>query len=136
MLRNLALLTLLCCSVAACRGKKANEAEAQAAEGSEPAAAPAEARPAPLQPDVEHPPVEVVAEASGSGLAVPSQLDRSFQLRRPNLTIKPMVGAQSITHDLRARTNAAKIHNSGIRVLMPKAVGAQSPSATPAPLAH
>lgn len=135
MRRQLTLLLVFCVALIACRGKRASDAETRAAEAPEAPAQAVEERPAPLQADVSPPTETITAEGSGSGLAAPAALDRAFQLKRPSLSVKPMVGTQSITHDLRARTNAVKMHNAGIRVLMPKAVGA-GPSAKPAPLPH
>lgn len=124
MLRNLALVGLLLLCVAGCRGKRASADEQRAAEGSEQQAS-ERSRPAPLLPDVEHPPEPIADEGSGSGTAAiqPAELNRAFQLQRPSLQARPVIGTQSLNHDLRAKTAAARMHNSGIRPILPRALG-------------
>ena len=124
MLRNLAIVSLLMLCVAGCRGKRASADEQRAAEGSEQQAS-ERSRPAPLLPDVEHPPEPIANEGSGSGAAAirPAELNRTFQLQRPSLQARPVIGTQTLNHDLRAKTAAARMHNSGIRPILPKALG-------------
>ena len=132
MLRNLTLLSLLLLSTAAtgCRAKKATAEEERAAEGSSEAKAEEADRPAPLMPDVAHPPEPVPAEGSAAALA-PAAIDKAFQLQRPTLQVRPITGAQGLNHDLRAKTAAIRMHNSGIKPLMPKALGAGAKTAAP-----
>ena len=124
MLRNLIVISLLLLCVAGCRGKKASADEQRAAEGSELEAS-APSRPAPLLLDVEHPPEPIANQGSGSGAAAirPAELNRAFQLQRPSLQARPVIGTQTLNHDLRAKTAAARMHNSGIRPILPKALG-------------
>lgn len=123
MLRNLIVMSLLLLCVAGCRGKRATADEQRAAEGSEQQASDP-SRPAPLTPDVEHTPEPLADEGSGSGAAIrPSELNRAFQLQRPSLHARPIIGAQSLNHDLRAKTAAVRMQRSGIRPLLPKALG-------------
>lgn len=132
MLRNLTSLSLLLLLTATtgCRGKKATAEEERAAEGSAAAAAPTD-RPAPLAPDVAHPPEPSPEEGSAVALQ-PAAIDRAMQLRRPTLQARPMTGVQGLSHDLRAKTAAIRMHNSGIRPLMPKAIGDSVKPASPA----
>lgn len=125
MLRNLAIVSLLLLCVAGCRGKKASADEQRATEGSEQQASDP-SRPAPLLPDVEHPPETITDEGSGSGTAavLPAALDRALQLKRPSLQVQQITGAKALNHDLRAKTAAVRMHNSGIRPILPKALGA------------
>jgi hypothetical protein len=125
MLRNLAIVSLLLLCAAGCRGKRASADEERAAEGSEQQASD-RSRPAPLTPDVEHPPEAIADEGSGSGTAAikPAELNRAFQLQRPSLQARPIIGTQSLNHDLRSKTAAVRMHNSGARPLLPKALGA------------
>ncbi len=133
MLRNLILISLLLLCAAGCRGKKASADEQRAAEGSAERVAAETARPAPLLPDAEHPPEPAAAEGSAvTPLAAPA-LDKSVQLRRPNLQLRPMTGAQGLSHELRAKTSAIRMHNSSIHPLIPKAIGAAAKPAAPAP---
>lgn len=134
MLRNLTLLSLLLLSTAAtgCRAKKATAEEERAAEGSEAANVEAGERPAPLMPDVAHPPEPAPVEGSAAA-AAPAAIDKAVQLQRPTLQVRPVTGAQSLNQDLRAKTAAIRMHNSGIKPLMPKALGAAAKPAEPAP---
>lgn len=134
MLRNLIILSLLLLCVAACRGKKASADEQRAAEGSELQTS-ATSRPAPLLPDAERPPEAIAEDGSGSGAAInpPAALNRALQLKRPGLQVQQITGAKALNHDLRAKTAAVRMHNSSIRPVMPKALGAAAPPAAPTP---
>lgn len=134
MLRNLIVISLLLLCVAGCRGKKASADEQRAAEGSAEQPAAEIARPAPLLPDVEQPPEAIADDGSGSGAAInqPAALDKAFQLKRPSLQVQQITGAKALNHDLRAKTAAVRMHNSGIRPVMPKALGAAAAPAAPA----
>ena len=134
MLRNLIVMSLLLLCVAGCRGKKASVDEQRAAEGSELEAS-APSRPAPLLPDAQRPPEAIAEDGSGSGAAInrPAALDRAFQLKRPSLQVQQITGAKALNHDLRAKTAAVRMHNSGIRPVMPKALGAAAAPAAPTP---
>ena len=134
MLRNLIAISLLLLCVAGCRGKKASADEQRAAEGSELEAS-APSRPAPLLPDAQWPPEAIAEDGSGSGAAInrPAALDRAFQLKRPSLQVQQITGAKALNHDLRAKTAAVRMHNSGIRPVMPKALGAAAAPAAPTP---
>ena len=134
MLRNLIVISLLLLCVAGCRGKKASVDEQRAAEGSELEAS-APSRPAPLLPDAQRPPEAIAEDGSGSGAAInrPAALDRAFQLKRPSLQVQQITGAKALNHDLRAKTAAVRMHNSGIRPVMPKALGAAAAPAAPTP---
>ena len=124
MLRNLIVMSLLLLCVAGCRGKRATADEQRAAEGSEQQAS-ERSRPTPLLPDVEHPPEPIADDGSGSGAAAirPAQLNRSFQLQRPSLQARPIIGAQGLNRDLRAKAGAVRMQRSGIRTVLPKALG-------------
>lgn len=133
MLRNLTCLSLLLLLTATtgCRGKKATAEEERAAEGSAAVEEATTERPAPLAPDVAHPPEPSLEE--GSAVEVqPAAIDKAMQLRRPALQARPMTGVQGLGHDLRAKTAAIRMHNSGIRPLMPKAIGDSVKPASPA----
>ena len=134
MLRNLIAISLLLLCVAGCRGKKASVDEQRAAEGSELEAS-APSRPAPLLPDAQRPPEAIAEDGSGSGAAInrPAALDRALQLKRPSLQVQQITGAKALNHDLRAKTAAVRMHNSGIRPVMPKALGAAAAPAAPTP---
>ena len=134
MLRNLIAISLLLLCVAGCRGKKASADEQRAAEGSELEAS-APSRPAPLLPDAQRPPEAIAEDGSGSGAAInrPAALDRALQLKRPSLQVQQITGAKALNQDLRAKTAAVRMHNSGIRPVMPKALGAAAAPAAPTP---
>ena len=85
------------------------------------------------------PPVGICETMSRVSLPVigpqtrPAALDRALQLKRPSLQVQQISGAKALNHDLRAKTAAVRMHNSGIRPVMPKALGAAAAPAAPTP---